>query len=167
MYSMHRRTVLRLLGAGLAGLGAGCAGDEPAATPAPSQRHATATLTPGQRQATATPTSGTPTPPPVTPTPTATPTPREGTVTVDVGPGFFFRPASIRVRAGTTVRWVWRSDGHNVAVDDRPDDAAWRGYSAIADTGFAYEFTFTVQGTYRYVCEPHVRQGMAGRLTVV
>jgi plastocyanin len=157
---MHRRTVLRLLGSGIAVLGAGCTGDEPAATVTP--RHASATPTVSE-----TATSRVPETSVSTLTPTATATPREGTVTVDVGPGFFFRPASLRVRAGTTVRWAWHSDGHNVAVDEQPDDANWRGHAAIEDTGFTYEFTFTVPGAYRYVCEPHIRQGMAGRLTVV
>ncbi|MEF8881085.1 MAG: plastocyanin/azurin family copper-binding protein [Halapricum sp.] len=96
-----------------------------------------------------------------------TPSPRSGTVTVDVGPGTFYRPASLRVLSGTTVRWVWRSDNHNIAVKEQPDGADWEGHTPIEDTGYKIEFAFTVSGTYEYFCEPHIRQGMIGSVTVI
>jgi plastocyanin len=85
---------------------------------------------------------------------------------VDVGPGTFFRPASLRVVTGTTVRWVWQSDNHNVAVREQPVDADWDGHRTIENTGFEFEFEFEVPGTYDYFCEPHVRQGMTGSVIV-
>jgi plastocyanin len=100
------------------------------------------------------------------PSPENTATPRRGTVRVDVGPGTFFRPASILIEQGTTVRWVWLSDNHNVSVSEQPEDASWDGHIPIEDTGFEYEHEFTIPGTYRYYCEPHVRDGMTGDVTV-
>lgn len=95
-----------------------------------------------------------------------TETPRQGTVEVDVGPGTVYSPASLLIEQGTTVRWVWRGDNHNVSVTEQPPDADWDGHTPIEDTGFEYEFEFTVPGTYGYICEPHVRQGMTGDVTV-
>jgi plastocyanin len=157
---MNRRRLLCLVASGILWGGAGCGATPSEETTAPPRPTGTPTATLTESDPTERPDT-------TTPTATETRTPRAGTVDVDVGPGFFFRPAAVRVRTGTTVRWVWRSDGHNVAVDVRPDESSWRGMTTIADEGFTYEFTFSVPGTYRYVCEPHVRQGMAGRVTVV
>lgn len=99
-------------------------------------------------------------------TTTRTETPQSGTVTVDVGPGTVFRPFDVVVVSGTTVEWVWRDGGHNVVVDDRPEGSDWRGHGTIEDTGFVYEYEFTVEGTYRYYCSPHRAQGMAGTIHV-
>jgi plastocyanin len=150
---MHRRDFLRSAGTVVVTLGGGCAGrpdggdnDRPTTTEA---RTATATRTPTPTRAT-------------TAEPTPSPTPRSGSVTVDVGPGRSFRPATVRIRAGTTVRWIWRTDSHNVIVDSQPGAADWAGHRALEDAEFEYRFTFTVPGTYRYYCEPHRRDGMTG-----
>lgn len=94
--------------------------------------------------------------------PTPSPTPRVGTVTVEVGPGRSFNPSTVRIRAETTVRWIWRTDGHNVIVEGQPETADWDGHRALEDTGFEYAFRFTAPGTYRYYCDPHRRDGMTG-----
>ncbi|WP_191967179.1 MULTISPECIES: plastocyanin/azurin family copper-binding protein [Haloferax] len=99
-------------------------------------------------------------------TATRTATPQSGIVTVDVGPGTVFRPFDVAVVPGTTVKWVWRDGGHNVVVDERPENSEWRGHGTIEDTGYVYEYEFTVEGTYRYYCSPHRAQGMAGAIHV-
>jgi len=154
---MNRRDLLRNAGAVVIPLIGGCTGrpdgrnpDRPTTTDATT---ATATRTPIPTRAT-------------TAEPTASPTPREGTVAVDVGPGRSFSPATVRIRAGTTVRWIWRTDGHNVIVESQPGAADWDGHRALEDTGFEYAFRFTVPGSYRYYCDPHRRDGMTGVVDV-
>jgi len=150
---MDRRDLLRNAVAVVGLLAGGCTGrpdgDDPDRRTATEVTTATATRT----QTTTRTTTAEPTP---------SPTLRSGTVTVDVGPGRSFRPARVRVRAGTTVRWVWRTDVHNVIVESQPGAADWDGHRPLEDTGFEYRFQFTVPGTYRYYCEPHRRDGMTG-----
>jgi plastocyanin len=154
---MRRRDVLKsLAAAGFAVLG-GCGESSTEGDGEPTSQ-----TDPSTDTATASPTE----PPTATRTPTATATPRRGTVKVDVGPGTFFRPASVVVAPGTTIRWVWQSDNHNIAVREQPESAEWDGHTRIEGTGFEYEYEFTVVGSYQYFCEPHVRQGMAGEVTV-
>jgi len=90
-----------------------------------------------------------------------------GTETVIVGPdgNNVFDPDDLTIEPGTTVEFIWESDTHNLAVESAPD-GGWEGYDPIEDTGFEYEHTFEVEGTYEYVCEPHVAAGMEATITV-
>lgn len=67
---------------------------------------------------------------------------------------------------GTTVQFVWITDSHNIVVDSQPDDADWDGLEPIEDTGFEYEHTFEVPGTYEFHCDPHLSLGMEGAISV-
>lgn len=89
------------------------------------------------------------------------------TETVIVGPGGqnVFEPDDLTIEPGTTVEFIWESDTHNLAVESAPE-GGWEGYDDIEDTGFEYEHTFEVEGTYEYVCEPHVAAGMDATITV-
>ncbi|MFB6117549.1 plastocyanin/azurin family copper-binding protein [Halosegnis sp.] len=92
---------------------------------------------------------------------------------VVVGPGgsLVFEPAELQILQGTTVNFVWESDGHNIVVESQPDGANWEGTkggsSALYDTGHKYSHTFTTLGTYEYVCAPHASAGMVGTIEVV
>ncbi len=81
-----------------------------------------------------------------------------------------FDPESVEIRAGETVVWRWKDDGHNVKPTAQPDGADWSGTpgdgSTLYDTGFEYAHTFDVPGEYEYVCVPHKSMGMRGSLTV-
>lgn len=92
----------------------------------------------------------------------------EGTRVVEVGPDgdYVFDPEELTVEAGTTVRFVWLSATHNVAVTSQPSAADWGGHETIEDRGFSFEFTFEVPGRYEYVCSPHRAQGMRGAVVV-
>ncbi len=92
----------------------------------------------------------------------------EGTEVVRVGPDgdYVFEPEELTVETGTTVRFVWESSTHNVAVTSQPDDADWEGHEPIEDEGFSFEHTFEVAGRYEYVCTPHRAQGMRGAVVV-
>lgn len=87
---------------------------------------------------------------------------------VVVGPDgdLSFAPESLTVDAGTTVTFVWDSNTHNVVPNSQPDDADWEGHEDIEDSGFEYEYTFEVAGTYEYVCTPHESAGMVGEIVV-
>jgi plastocyanin len=115
-----------------------------------------------------------------TPTDTVTPAPvpgdasgpivTPGSNTVLVGargdPGF--DPSRLRVPAGTRVRWVWMSDGHDVDVVDRPADADWSGteLGRLFDEGSVHRHRFDVPGRYEYRCTGHRRSEVRGTLLV-
>ncbi|WP_336034213.1 plastocyanin/azurin family copper-binding protein [Halobacterium yunchengense] len=91
-----------------------------------------------------------------------------GSTEITVGPGGsnVFDPETAYVEPGGTVKWVWDSGGHNVAVESTPDGAEWTGHEPIEDAGFEYEHTFETEGTYEYVCTPHASVGMTGVVEV-
>lgn len=90
--------------------------------------------------------------------------------------GGIYEPDSVTVSVGTTVRW--RNDGQ--AVHDATDrlDATTHtehvGYPAGAQPfdsgslapGQTFSHTFTVPGTYKYICIPHEMGGMTGEVIV-
>jgi len=51
-----------------------------------------------------------------------------------------------------------------MVVESGPDE--WEGHQPIESAGFSYEHTFEEEGTYEYICEPHVAAGMEGTLSV-
>ena len=98
------------------------------------------------------------------------------TFTVLVAPGdsHTFRPASLDVRMGDTVHWVWEVGGHTVTsgsdgnadgVFCSPSDGACSG-SPTSDNGATYDHRFTTAGTFPYFCRPHFSSGMTGNVTV-
>ncbi|MFE8945001.1 cupredoxin domain-containing protein [Streptomyces sp. NPDC007856] len=65
---------------------------------------------------------------------------------------FAFSPATLQVKAGTTVTWANQdTDAHTVT------SAASGGllHSAALATHAAYSYTFTKPGTYSYICTIH------------
>jgi plastocyanin len=85
------------------------------------------------------------------------------------GEGNRFEPASITVRVGGVVNWLWPvgSTGHNVVPDDANAPAT---SGAPADYPKYLSFTFVNPGVYRYHCAVHGSPGgvgMSGLVTVV
>jgi plastocyanin len=87
-----------------------------------------------------------------------------------------FEPARVDVHSGDTVEWHNTSSmPHTVTADARraaegkevvlPSDAAPFDSGRIA-TGGTFRHTFTVPGTYKYICIPHAAFGMAGEVIV-
>jgi plastocyanin len=73
---------------------------------------------------------------------------------------FSFSPATITVKAGTTVTWTNRDDiPHTVVADDKQSFK-----SKVLDTGEKFTFTATKPGTYGYFCSIHPK--MTGTLVV-
>ncbi|PSP89282.1 plasmid stabilization protein [Halobacteriales archaeon QS_4_69_34] len=91
--------------------------------------------------------------------------------TVEAGPDgeFAFRPGTdepLTAASGATVRFVWRSAGHNVHVDSQPDGADWSGHETIENEGFEFSHTFETPGEYRYWCQPHKSNGMIADIVI-
>jgi plastocyanin len=63
---------------------------------------------------------------------------------------FSFTPTTIRVQAGTHVRWTNRDDVPHTVVSD---DKSFK--SRPLDTDEAFDYTFSKPGTYRYFCSLH------------
>jgi len=89
-----------------------------------------------------------------------------GTETVEVGDNYY-EPEDLTIEPGTTVLWEWVGEAdHNVDPDDdQPEGADWEGHPELISDG-EYEYTFEVEGTYDYVCTPHVGVGMVGSIEV-
>jgi plastocyanin len=98
------------------------------------------------------------------------------TFTVLVAPGdaHTFSPATLDVRVGDTVHWVWEASGHTVTSGKggnpdgtfcSPNDGACAGAST-SRAGATYDHVFTTPGTFPYFCRPHFGAGMVGTIRV-
>jgi plastocyanin len=80
-----------------------------------------------------------------------------GAVSID---NFTFTPATLTVKAGTTVTWTNHDDiPHGIAVTNN----AFKKSKAL-DTDDAFSFTFTTPGTYQYFC--YIHPHMTGTIVV-
>ena len=80
-----------------------------------------------------------------------------GGVSID---NFTFTPASMTVKAGTTVTWTNRDDiPHGIADSNN----AFKKSKAL-DTDDSFSFTFTTPGTYKYFC--YIHPHMTGTIVV-
>ena len=72
---------------------------------------------------------------------------------------FTFNPATVTVKAGTTVTWSNKDDiPHGIAAVNKSFK------SKAMDTDDAYSFTFTTPGTYDYFC--YIHPHMTGKIVV-
>jgi plastocyanin len=74
-----------------------------------------------------------------------------GSKTVVSASNFQFSPATITVKAGTTVEWQGKSGTHEV-VNDAGSTVTFDG---LLDTGAKFDFVFSAPGTYHYHCAIH------------
>jgi plastocyanin len=90
-----------------------------------------------------------------------------------------FVPEEVEISVGDTVRWTAESEGHNVSAKEEaasqvelPEGAepfsSYEGSRSflVMQVGETFEHTFSVPGTYVYVCAPHASEGMVGRVVV-
>ena len=97
-------------------------------------------------------------------------------VSMKNSPKGMFLPATVNIRAGDTVKWI--NPGvitHSVTFDPaqttKPSDvvlpvgvAPFGSANMEEDATFSH--TFTVKGTYKYVCKFHEAMGMIGTVVV-
>ena len=70
-----------------------------------------------------------------------------------------FHPASLSIKRGDTVTWLWRDSGihHNVTGS---------GFKSRTMGGGSFSVRFTKKGTFNYHCTIHVHEGMVGKVVV-
>jgi plastocyanin len=86
-------------------------------------------------------------------------TPAAAAVAVGID-NFTFNPATVTVKAGTTVTWTNRDDiPHGLAATNN----AFKRSQAL-DTEDSFSFTFTTPGTYQYFC--YIHPHMTGTIVV-
>ena len=100
--------------------------------------------------------SGTGRPPAASAMPGMVMTPAEGGGAPPAGPnavnidGFAFAPATLTVKAGSTVTWTNKDeDPHTVVAGD----GSFR--SQVLSSGGTYQFTFPTAGNFDYICSIH------------
>jgi plastocyanin len=89
-----------------------------------------------------------------------------------------FEPATLSIKVGDTVRWVWGSSFHNVVSGQvtngvgaangifcSPNDTNC-ATAPLSDVNDTYDHTFTTAGTFPYFCSPHASTGMVGTIAV-
>ena len=89
--------------------------------------------------------------------------------TVNVGSGgTTFSPATMEIKAGDTVEWVWMGDAHTVTESTGTACTPKSGGfdSGLKNTGATFSQTFATAGTVNYICVPHCSLGMKGTITV-
>lgn len=80
--------------------------------------------------------------------------------------GMVFSPSTITIHLGDTVQWVWIDNSHTTTSTTIPAGAAsWDAPLNANNPSFIY--VPTVTGTYNYICQPHVSNGMIGSFTVM
>jgi plastocyanin len=72
--------------------------------------------------------------------------------TIVLARDFMFAPASLAVKAGSTVTWTNRDDEPHTVVSD-----AGLFRSGAMDTNESFAFRFDKPGTYHYACSIHPR----------
>ncbi|WP_299233557.1 halocyanin domain-containing protein [Natronomonas sp.] len=92
----------------------------------------------------------------------------EDEVTVNVGAGaagLAFDPPAIHVDPGTTVVFEWTGEGggHNVA--ERETGERYES-ERTGEGGSRFDITFDSDGISKYICMPHVANGMKGAVAV-
>ncbi|MFC6722164.1 plastocyanin/azurin family copper-binding protein [Halobacteriaceae archaeon SHR40] len=93
----------------------------------------------------------------------------EDVVTVEVAPGGenVFEPQVTEIEPGTTVRFEWKSGGHNlVPLRQQPEDHPWNGVEEVQDEGFVHEYTFEEESAHEFTSEPYQDEGMVGVIVV-
>jgi plastocyanin len=70
-----------------------------------------------------------------------------------------FHPATLNIRRGDSVTWLWRDGGveHNVTA---------AGFHSRTQGRGSYTVKFTRRGTFSYRCTIHVALGMRGKIVV-
>lgn len=95
--------------------------------------------------------------PAATTAPTATASVPANATTVKItgaAGNYSFQPASVTIKAGSTVVWVNDSGVVHTATSDSGDAVTWDS-SVISTGGGSFSFVFTKPGTYPYHCSFH------------
>lgn len=99
-----------------------------------------------------------------------------GVTVVEMTSGLKYAPATVTITSGQTVEWRNKAFmTHTVTADPKavrdPTHIALPPGAAPFDSGeikpgAVWAHVFTTPGTYRYLCKPHERMGMAATVVV-
>jgi len=88
-----------------------------------------------------------------------------------------YMPMKLAIKSGQTVEWINNAQTlHGVTTDpdsaQKPGDVSSPPGAKPIDSGFmkpgaTFDYTFTVPGTYKYLCLPHEKDGMVGYIVVI
>ena len=79
----------------------------------------------------------------------------------------YYNPLNLKVKAGTTVKWVWPNDvgdTHDVNLGKRPKGVK-AFHSELVATGYSFKRTLTKPGKYAIYCSLHDDMKMAITVT--
>ena len=62
--------------------------------------------------------------------------------------GLKFKPATVSIKKGDTVRWSWKTGGV-------PHNVTGKGFKSGNETSGKFKHTFKQVGTYKYTCTLH------------
>ena len=85
--------------------------------------------------------------------------------------GLAYDKPYVEVDVGATVCWIWNDESmaHNVAqIAMEGDTSRYMSgvYSGESMKSVDFRYTFDVDQTFNYICEPHATSGMAGQIVV-
>ena len=85
--------------------------------------------------------------------------------------GLAYDKPYVEVDVGATVCWIWNDESmaHNVAqIAMEGDTSRYMSgvYSGESMNSVDFRYTFDVDQTFNYICEPHATSGMAGQIVV-
>jgi plastocyanin len=83
-------------------------------------------------------------------------------VTVKVNDDFF-APTKVTIHEGSAVKWVWGPDidVHNVTLASGPKGVTKKQFTSVSgSTALIFKRTFTVPGTYKFICTIHAMMKM-------
>jgi plastocyanin len=85
-----------------------------------------------------------------------------------VAVGFAWQPSDLQVHVGDAVRWTWTGIHNIVQVDSANSTTPLLGGFGVPCCPASGEFihVFDEAGTFFYICEPHVAEGMRGVVRV-
>ena len=85
-----------------------------------------------------------------------------------VGTNTVWTPANITIEAGQTVQFQNGGGFHNVngTIDTYPTNPEGFTNGDPSSDPWVYNFTFNLEGTYEFQCDPHAAQNMLGMITV-
>lgn len=79
----------------------------------------------------------------------------EHTINVGLLGRLEFDPDIVDVEPGTTLTWLWNTDGHDLVPVEWPQGADWRATPTPPAAGTTHEYTFDVPGAYEFGCASH------------
>jgi plastocyanin len=75
----------------------------------------------------------------------------------------YFAPTKVTIDEGSSVKWVWGPDinVHNVTLASGPQGVSKKDFTSVSgSTALVFKRTFTVPGTYKFICTIHAMMKM-------